>query len=637
MYDLTPILRKLEHCLRDKVFESTETDWLEIKPVPATGNAWDTISESICALLNSRGGVVILGIKEEQKPQRHYVFTGYSEQNSGNVAALRKHFTDDHRSQIDVSEWLLLEVIPFSDGQIAVIRVSPLPEDRKYCFYRSVAFQRVLDRDERIPQERVDEQKERKQEMEASRELRPVDGVTLNDLDLQRINELVLLINQGQARPIETIKTSTEDAVPFLEKKRFMLRDGRLTTLGVLVCGAHPEEHLLFRSQLDAFVDIPNAIAQDKKTVRSNILQLMEEGYRWTLRNIQTGVAPDAGGTMVAEYSDRLIRESINNALAHRDYSINRPVQITIRPRESISIRNPGCLPAELVFEKPDHPIPVRRIFASPRARNPRLADILKIRNKWEGKGIGMSDLVNFALDNEIDLPFYLFHSAEELSLCIPSGKLLDEATESWLELMNGLIARKAGHTLSHEERMVLAYLIKSERANRIGRYTLALTPSNNHFGAIASLSQSGLIALHEASDRFKEVYIVCRELMSDNAESELGSLFGKDFLHLDVLGQQCLTMVLFAEKYSQEGGLNAKQVMRLLRTRLPVEYSKRGEDEFYRAIRYRIERNSPVKDSLNGTDGIQWRYDPTKMLGIRGPASRPLYRLNPNYQIGMF
>ena len=69
---------------------------------------------------------------------------------------------------------------------------------------------------------------------------------------------------------------------------------------------------------------------------------------------------------------------------------------------------------------------------------------MLKQHNKWEGKGKGMSDLVNFALANEIDVPHYLFHSADELSLTIPAGKVLDEATEGWFELMDGLTARKA-------------------------------------------------------------------------------------------------------------------------------------------------------------------------------------------------
>ena len=636
MDSLTPILNKLELCVQQGSWESLETDWLEIKPVPANGNAWDNIRDSICAFLNARGGVVVLGIKDEQRPERHFAFAGYTETNSKNLSDLRSAYKDAKGNLLDVGDCLLFQVRPFSTGQVAVVRVSALPEDRKFCFYRDEARERVADRDEKIPRHRIDEQEERKREMENYRELRPVEEARLEDLSLQRINELVLLINQGQAQPIETIKSTLEVAIPFLEKKRFMLKDGKITTLGILVCCSRPEDYLLFRSQLDGFVDVPNAVAQDKKTFKDNILQLMEQGRAWTLRNIMTGVSTEAGGTLVAEYPESLIRECINNALAHRDYAINRPVQLTIKPRTSLSIRNPGHLPPELVFEQPKHTIPIRRIFANPRARNPRLADILKLHNKWEGKGIGMSELVNFALANEIDVPHYLFHSTDELSLFIPAGKVLDEAMEGWFDLLDGLIAKKAGgHPLTAEHRMILAYMLKSERLNRNGYYTLALTPGNNHFGAISQLRDWGLIDLHPCSDRFKEVYIVCRELATEDVTAELRQAFGGDFENLKPISQQTLNVILLAEKYSKLGGLNAKQASRVLKFKLPDEYNRRGDDEFYRAIRYSIERLAPDKKTLDlGTQ--EWHSTPEKMLSILGPSNRPTFKINRAYQKAM-
>lgn len=638
METLSQILAKLEHCVQHGAYESLETDWLEIKPVPSSGGAWNSIRETVGGFLNTRGGIVVLGVRDEQGPPRRYMFTGYTEDNSGNLSELRRAFQDARNHPLEVSDSLMVEVRPFSTGQIAIVRVSALPEDRKFCFFRGEARERVADRDEKIPGHRVQEQEERKREMETYRELRAVDGAGLDDLSLQRINELVLLINQGQSRPIETIKSALADAMPFLVNKRFLLKDGKVTTLGMLVCGAHAEDHLLFRSHLDAFVDVPNFIAQDKKTFRDNILQLMEAGHGWTLRNIMTGVSPEGGGTLLAEYPDKLIRESINNALAHRDYSINRPVQLTIRPRQSLSIRNPGHLPSELVLEKPADSIPVRRIFANPRARNPRLADILKLHNKWEGKGIGMSDLVNCALANQIDLPYYLFHSMDELSLTIPAGRVLDDATELWFELLDGLIAKRTGNRpLTEEQSLVLAYLLKSERANRDGRYTLALTPGNNHFRAISDLKAWGLIELHSATEQYREVYVVCRELAHDDNQAELRSLLGEEFTGLDALGQQTLNMISLAEKYSRDGGLNAKQVSRLLESRLPEEFRKRGQDEFYRAIRYRIERMAPDKKVLESAAEGEWVSAHDKALSIRGSASRPVFRLNRSYTRPMF
>lgn len=636
MDDLKQILNRLEFCVQNKRYESLETDWLEIKPVPPNNKAWTSIRESICAFLNTRGGAVLLGLRDEQKPQRHYMFTGYTEDQSGQLSLLREHFKDARGNPMDVSEHLRIEVSPFMTGQVALIRVNALPEDRKFCFSDSQAFERIADRDAKIAKARVEEQEERKREMETYRELRPVEGVTLEDLSLQRINELVYLINQGQAQPIEALKTTLADAVPFLERRRFMLKTGQITTLGMLVAGKNPEEHLLFRSHLDAFVAATNLVVQDKKTFRDNILQLMEAGHNWTLRNIQTGVSHEGGGSMVAEYPEKLIRECINNALAHRDYSINRPVQLTITPRRSISIRNPGHLPHELVFEKPDETAPIRRIFPNPRARNPRLADVLKLHNKWEGKGIGMSDLVNYALSNQIGLPHYLFHSADELSLCIPSGKVLDDFIENRLEIMDGLIASKTrSRPLSRDHRMVLSYLLKSERANRRGLYTLALTPSNNHFGALSDLKAWGLIELHPSSDPFREVYVVCRELANDDLHDELRTIFGEDFDRLDEISRLILNAALLAEKYSIKGGLDWLQIYGFIKEKMPDELRKHGEDVFSDIVSDLVRNMAPpgaVIDSLDLTE-IPWVARPDRMLARHGTSEWPIYRLNREFK----
>ena len=182
---------------------------------------------------------------------------------------------------------------------------------------------------------------------------------------------------------------------------------------------------------------------------------------------------------------------------------------------------------------------------------------------------------------------------------------------------------------------MVLAYLLKGERPNRDRFYTLALTPGNNHFGAITQLKNWGLIELHPCSDRFKEVYIVCRELATEDVSGELRQTFGKDFDELKPFPQQTLNVILLAEKYSHTGGLNAKQVSRLLKHRLQDEHRKRGDDEFYRAVRYCVERLAPEKKSLNLEDR-DWHSTPFKMLSILGPSNRPTFRINRAYQQAM-
>ncbi len=120
------------------------------------------------------------------------------------------------------------------------------------------------------------------------------------------------------------------------------------------------------------------------------------------------------------------MRETVNNALAHRDYSVNKQAIIAIKPGIHIAIRNPGAFRSHLLIESPDHAIPLRRIIPEAKPRNPKLADVLRVYRKWEGRGIGMATLVNLCLENQIDLPYYRFFS-QEVCLHLCAGRLVDE------------------------------------------------------------------------------------------------------------------------------------------------------------------------------------------------------------------
>src|SRR5207237_472152 len=119
-----------------------------------------------------------------------------------------------------------------------------------------------------------------------------------------------------------------------------------------------------------------------------------------------------------------------------------------------------------------------------------KLAAVLGVYSKWEGKGIGMATLVDLCLGNQIDLPYYRF-GTEEITLYLCLGKLLDERMERLFRSFDAYIENKLqGNSLTHEQMVVLAYLIKSERANEQVRYTILLTPDNNHFNELLTLER---------------------------------------------------------------------------------------------------------------------------------------------------
>jgi len=365
---------------------------------------------------------------------------------------------------------------------------------------------------------------------------------------------------------IESPKADLESAKSFLLRKSFITSDLEPTVLGMLVCGEHPQDFLGNRCQVDCFVRSSSQIAQNKKIFKDNILPLLENGHGFIYQNIPVGVRAENGGTGVPEYPEDLIRECVNNSLAHRDYTIDRFINIDIIPQKHIDIRNPGGFKKNLLIEKTEHEIPLRRIIPNPKPVNPKLADVLKVFNKYEGKGIGMATLVNECLNDRIDIPYYKFRDYDDISLVIQSGKLLDDKVEALLSAFSGFIQNLTqGEELTSEQKHVLAYLYKSEKENEKYHYTILLTPDNNHFDAIRSLEKSRLIHKHPESTPLLPVFVLNRELLKENFNDELLQAFGEAYRSLPQDHKECLKIIFKINRYSTEKAESASQIGKLL------------------------------------------------------------------------
>ena len=579
------VLGKLAALIAEDRFESLETDGLEIKPVPAATGDWRERHVSINAFLNTRGGILLLGFKEEGRgAQRRWVFTGYREDAENKLKEFPRLFQDRGGTALDLGEaFPPPQIRDFQGGRVAVIYVDELPADRKYAFYRGKAWKRLLTGDHRLTEAEIERQEEYREESWHVRELRPVPGTAIHDLDLDSLNEYIQQIN----RPVrvEAIKPDLEAARGFLERKGF-IRDGVVTTLGMLVCGRHPGDRMGFRCHVHGYVEAPQEVAQDKQDLIDNILPLMRNSLAYILRNIQIGISVEDGGAAVPQYPEEVLRETVNNALAHRDYSIDRQAIVSIKPGHHVSIRNPGSFRPHLLVEHPDDPIPLRRIIPEAKARNPKLADVLRVYRKWEGKGIGMATLVNLCLENRIDLPTYRFYS-EEVRLFLNPGPLLGRRIDTLLDSFDAHIAGKLAGGLSGEQKLVLAYLMKAQWADERYRYTILLTPDNNHFEQLLALERVGLISGHARSTATRPVFIVDQALMQSDYRDELELIFG-DLRSVDARSMRCLNVLWRYGRFSSAEAATAKK------TAFFLWYEDHGEtqdirdfDRFYRKVRY--------------------------------------------------
>jgi ATP-dependent DNA helicase RecG len=608
------ILYQLQECLRTDTYCAIETDKVELKDLSA-GDDWKELHKTVCAFLNTQGGIVIIGVKE--KPGNAYQFHGFNPANEDKLKELPKSFTTDTGQPIDLTEYVrpdLFEIRPLMEGRVCILYVEKLPEDKKYVLYKGIAYERRLTGDHRIVQANIDRQRELRTELESVRELREVENATLDDLDIDALNNYIQRLNQGMK--VETLKPDIASALSFLERKKFVVK-GKPTLLGMLVCGHNIYDFVGGRCQVDGFVESPVQIAGNKKIYKDNIIPLLESSIGFVYANIATGISAEKGGTAIFEYPERLIRETVNNALAHRDYSVDKFVNITINPGKYIEIRNPGAFRREQMF-RIDADIPIRRIIPIPKAQNPRLADVLKAFDRWEGKGWGMSSLTNVALDNQVDLPYYMLYAQQDIGLVIPRGKILDEEMEEWLNSFEGYIFRKTnGQELTEEQRTALAYFYKSERLNRQERYTIALTPDNNHFSVITDLEQWNLIFRHPNSPDLYPIFFVDRVLLKLDFIDELRAIYGGDYDNLARNHKDVMNIVYHFNTYGKTAkDINATQI---------------GDMLYFRQHRNIVDVKKYSEFKQNIRRVVKQLTD--KQFLIKSAGSRPTYIINKNYE----
>lgn len=544
---LKSLLSAIEKSIRENIFIDVEQSNIELKDL-SSGNAWTSLKETICAFLNTDGGVVICGIRERNK---QYSFTKFNRNNESNLIDLQsKIFKNDYDLLIDLSSNIAFDYQPFMGSEVAIIKVSALSEDKKFVKYNGDYYERQLTSDKHISPAKLQRQREYKADLENTKELSFIDKAKLQDLSLDKINKYTALLNAEIK--VETTKPSLLKAKPFLSKQYFLI-DDKVTTLGMLVCGEDPFHFLSNRAEVDCYYDTSADIAVDKKIFRNDVISLMEDTFRYVWGHIKIARTVKDGGRSEPEYPEKMVREMINNALAHRDYTIDGFVTIKIEPNLYMEIKNPGSFKEKIKCLYTETDVPIRRLIPGiPESTNPKLASVLKVFDRIESQGRGMASLVNAALDNLIDLPYYDIKQ-DIITLRILSGKLLDESTEIWLKGFDAYIISKLQQHLTTQHKAVLAYFYKSELLNRQRYYTILLSEGNNHFAVIDQLKQANLIYEHPVSTEENPIYILDRVLMKADYNTELLSTIGEEYLNYDQSTKEILNIIYRFTTYNKK------------------------------------------------------------------------------------
>ena len=370
---------------------------------------------------------------------------------------------------------------------------------------------------------------------------RTVPGTSLADLELEQVNRYIERLN----RPVrvETLKADLAGARPFLERQGFV-REGEVTQLGLLTCGADPAAYLGDRCRVRLMVDAPTG---------------REEG-------LLAGPLPTVAETCERFLARRAGLEAaiawplVQHALLHRDYTLPRPITLTLRPECSLTITYPGAFEAEVATGL--------------------LAEVLA-RYGIEAE---LPAVAGWCLDHGLNPPEYS-HQAGDVTARVVAGSLVDEPVRASLAAHDRyLLERTEGTLLTHEQERLLAYALKSAWARARGAAPLALPPGARP--EAEELERWGLLR-RSGADTTPDPVLIRR----DYPEALLERI-GPAADELDALNRAIMNAVYRYGAYSRKGVAPGRGIALLLWCERPAPALEADQLEpFCLRVRKRIAR----------------------------------------------
>lgn len=224
----------------------------------------------------------------------------------------------------------------------------------------------------------------------------------------------------------------------------------------------------------------------------------------FTARNPETEVEEGLLRVPVPEFSRRAFREGIVNAFSHRDYSILRPVRISIED-DGLIISNPGGFVEGVTIDN--------LLTVDPHGRNPLLTDILKRIGLAERTGRGVDRIYEGSISYGRPLPDYSESTSSNIKLFIPRAK----ADVDFIRMISDLQIQKGG-TISIQQLLILSYL-QSMRRLTLEEFTQLLhLPVSRIRLNLENLVELGIIEAH--GTRNQRDYILSQNIYKSQHNS---------------------------------------------------------------------------------------------------------------------
>jgi len=362
-------LQSLKHILS----EQHESITLEFKKSTAQLKA---AGKTLCAFLNSIGGMVLIGITDKGKIVGQEI-TDSTKRLIGNTLAQLSPEPSIKASYIKI------------DKNKQVVALEAVANDilKPYTF-DGKPYIRLESNTITMPREQYQRMSVHNAFNNISWETNIIKNATLADLDTE---EILKTIKEGLLN--NRIPETSDTNNPMNSLKRLsLLNDNKLTNAAIVLFAKNPTHWFpQCKIRLACFKGTDKCEFIDNKQFSGNVFKIREEAMTFVTRYlpISTRIVPGKDERIDEPlFPLNALREIFSNAVCHRDYSIREGTISLGIYRDRIEVWDPGKLPPEVTYEN------LKTLHES-KPRNPLIANTLYCRKFTESWGRGIEMIIN--------------------------------------------------------------------------------------------------------------------------------------------------------------------------------------------------------------------------------------------------
>jgi predicted HTH transcriptional regulator len=230
-------------------------------------------------------------------------------------------------------------------------------------------------------------------------------GATLADISDEKVSWFISVAKKERGFPLKA-GTPTEPVLKHLD----LLEGDNPTNAAILLFGVKPQKFMP-AAEIKCMHYHGTVVAKpipSHQIFTGSLFNQADQTTDFILSKINRIVPPrDSEPVSETRYEipKEVIQEAVVNAVAHRDYSSDASVQVSVFS-DRVEVRNPGSLPPDLTFED-------LKIKHSSRPRNHRIAKSLYLARYIEKIGYGTTQMITGCRDAGLPEPEFSQSSGE--------------------------------------------------------------------------------------------------------------------------------------------------------------------------------------------------------------------------------